>query len=157
NRSCSEIKSSRGRYLGCDSGEGNLVSMKQWLANGSWAALVLALLARSVVAAPDPTPALPQANAAQVGFSAERLGRLDAYMKQQVAGGHIPGAVILLARHGKVVAFNSYGEADRDRHVPMRKDTIFRIYSQTKLVTAVAMLMLFEEGKWHLDDPITRF
>jgi CubicO group peptidase (beta-lactamase class C family) len=134
--------------------------MKQWLANGLRAALVLALLAPNAMAAPDPakaSPALPQASAAQVGFSAERLARLDAYMKQQVASGHLPGAVTLVARHGKVVAFNSYGEADSDHHVPMRKDTIFRIYSQTKLVTAVAMMMLFEEGKWHLDDPIIRF
>jgi hypothetical protein len=85
------------------------------------------------------------------------LVRLDEYMKRQVAGGHIPGAVILLARHGKIVAPNSYGEADPDRHVPMSRDAIFRIYSQTKVVTGVAMMMLFEEGKWHFDDPVTRF
>src|SRR5437763_1930039 len=109
--------------------EENLVLMRQWLANGSWAALVLALLARSVIAAPD----LPQTTPAQVGFSAERLGRLDAYMKRQVASGHLPGAVTLLARHGKVVTFNSYGQADPDRRVPMSKEAIFRIYSQTKV------------------------
>jgi len=97
------------------------------------------------------------ATPAQVGVSPERLARLDEYMKRQVADGHIPGAVILLARHGKIVAFNSYGEADPDRHVPMSRDAIFRIYSQTKVVTGVAMMMLFEEGKWHFDDPVTRF
>jgi CubicO group peptidase (beta-lactamase class C family) len=90
-------------------------------------------------------------------MSAERLARLDSYMKQQVASGHTPGAVTLLARHGKIVAFNSYGEADPERHIAMKKDAIFRIYSQTKVVTAVAMLMLFEEGKWQFEDPITRF
>ncbi|HLZ97381.1 MAG TPA: serine hydrolase domain-containing protein [Steroidobacteraceae bacterium] len=91
------------------------------------------------------------------GFSAERLGRLDAYMKRQVQSGHVPGAVTLLARHGKIVAFDTYGEADSDRHTPMAKDAIFRIYSQTKVVTGVALMMLFEEGKWHFDDPVTRF
>ena len=100
---------------------------------------------------------LPRATAAQVGFSAERLTRLDQYMKRQVAGGHMPGAVTILARHGKVVSFNVYGEADADQHRPMTRDAIFRIYSETKVVTAVAMMMLFEEGKWQFDDPITRF
>jgi CubicO group peptidase (beta-lactamase class C family) len=100
---------------------------------------------------------LARATPAQVGISPERLARLDEYMKRQVAGGHIPGAVTLLARHGKIVAFDSYGEADPDRHVPMTRDAIFRIYSQTKVVTGVAMMMLFEEGKWHFDDPVTRF
>jgi CubicO group peptidase (beta-lactamase class C family) len=92
-----------------------------------------------------------------VGLSPERLARLDVYMKRQVAGGHLPGAVTLLARHGKIVVFNSYGAADPDRHVAMTKDSIFRIYSQTKVVTGVAMMMLYEEGKWHFDDPVTRF
>jgi CubicO group peptidase (beta-lactamase class C family) len=92
-----------------------------------------------------------------VGLSPERLARLDEYMKRQVAGGHLPGAVTLLARHGKIVVFNSYGAADPDRHVAMTKDSIFRIYSQTKVVTGVAMMMLYEEGKWHFDDPVTRF
>jgi CubicO group peptidase (beta-lactamase class C family) len=81
-----------------------------------------------------------------VGLSPERLARLDEYMKRQVAGGHLPGAVTLLARHGKIVVFNSYGAADPDRHVAMTKDSIFRIYSQTKVVTGVAMMMLYEEG-----------
>ena len=97
------------------------------------------------------------ATPAEVGVSPERLARLDRYMKREVAGGHIPGAVILLARHGKIVAFNSYGESDPDRHVAMTRDAIFRIYSQTKVVTGVAMMMLFEEGQWHFDDPVTRF
>ena len=97
------------------------------------------------------------ATPAQVGISPERLARLDEYMKRQVAGGQLPGAVILLARHGKIVAFNRYGESDPDRHVAMTGDTIFRIYSQTKVVTGVAMMMLFEEGLWRFDDPVTRF
>jgi CubicO group peptidase (beta-lactamase class C family) len=103
------------------------------------------------------TTDLPQVAPAQVGISAERLTRLDEYMKRLVAGGHVPGAITVLARHGKVVAFNVYGEADSDHHRPMSRDAIFRIYSETKVVTAVAMMMLFEEGKWQFDDPVTRF
>ena len=111
------------------------------------------------VASPSIDARLPfsRATPAQVGLSPERLARLDEYMKRQVAGGHLPGAVTLLARHGKIVVFNSYGAADPDRHVAMTKDSIFRIYSQTKVVTGVAMMMLYEEGKWHFDDPVTRF
>jgi CubicO group peptidase (beta-lactamase class C family) len=119
------------------------------------ACLVLSLAAAS--ASIDAGTQFAAATPAQVGVSPERLARLDEYMKRQVAGGHTPGAVILLARHGKIVAFNSYGQADADRHVPMSRDAIFRIYSQTKVVTGVAMMMLFEEGKWHFDDPVTRF
>jgi CubicO group peptidase (beta-lactamase class C family) len=115
--------------------------------------LSLAVASSSIDARAQFTTATP----AQVGLSPERLARLDEYMKRQVAGGHIPGAVTLLARHGKIVAFNSYGESDPDRHVAMTRDAIFRIYSETKVVTGVAMMMLFEEGKWHFDDPVTRF
>jgi CubicO group peptidase (beta-lactamase class C family) len=120
---------------------------------------VLTLGLLLVAASPSIGAGLPFARATptQVGLSPERLARLDEYMKRQVAGGHLPGAVTLLVRHGKIVVFNSYGAADPDRHVAMTTDSIFRIYSQTKVVTGVAMMMLFEEGKWHFDDPVTRF
>ncbi len=123
------------------------------LAAGVWLSLLLAVGISSGARSAE----LAQAAPAQVGLSAERLARLDDYMKRQVAGGHMPGAVTLVARHGRLVAFNSYGEADPDHHRPMTRDAIFRIYSQTKVVTAVAMMMLFEEGKWQFDDPVTRF
>ena len=118
-----------------------------------WLGLLFVLVSAGSGAGPQFATATP----AQVGVSPERLARLDEYMRRQVAGGHIPGAVILLARHGKIVTFNSYGELDPDRHVAMTRDAIFRIYSETKVVTGVAMMMLFEEGKWHFDDPVTRF
>lgn len=76
-------------------------------------------------------------------------------MQELVASGHIPGATTLLARHGKIVAFNTYGLADPDRGTRMSKEAIFRIYSQTKVVTGVAMMILFEEGRWRFDDPVT--
>jgi CubicO group peptidase (beta-lactamase class C family) len=119
----------------------------------AWLGLLFGVVSTSSDAGPQFATATP----AQVGVSPERLARLDEYMKRQVAGGHIPGAVTLLARHGKIVTFNSYGELDPDRHVAMPRDAIFRIYSETKVVTGVAMMMLFEEGKWHFDDPVTRF
>jgi CubicO group peptidase (beta-lactamase class C family) len=121
-----------------------------------WAATLALLLATAALCAdlpPDFTSVAPGG----VGLSAERLGLLDAYMKRQVQSGHVPGAVTALARHGKIVAFNTYGEADPDRHAAMTKSAIFRIYSQTKVVTGVAMMMLFEQGKWQFDDPVTRF
>ncbi|MGA0606994.1 serine hydrolase domain-containing protein [Phenylobacterium sp. VNQ135] len=91
-----------------------------------------------------------------VGFDSQRLARLDAYMAKVVADGRVPGMTTLLARHGKVVSFKTYG-AKSYGGAPMTPDTIFRIYSMTKPVTGVAMMILFEEGKWRLDDPVTRY
>ncbi len=92
-----------------------------------------------------------------VGFDSARLGKLDAYMAGVVAQGRVAGATTLLARHGKVVAFKTYGKQSLATGAPIKEDTIFRIYSMTKPITGVAMMILFEEGKWRLDDPVTRF
>jgi CubicO group peptidase (beta-lactamase class C family) len=92
-----------------------------------------------------------------VGFSAERLVRLDGYLKAKVAGGHLPGAVVHVARHGKTVFLNTYGQADSDAKQALKEDDLFRVYSMTKPIVGVAMMILFEEGKWRLDDPITKF
>ena len=101
--------------------------------------------------------ALPSAAPESVGFSPERLAKLDDYLDRLIETGHCPGATLLVARHGKVVKFDTYGMADADRGTPMRRDAIFRIYSQTKPVTGVALMILFEEGKWRFDDPVTKF
>lgn len=101
---------------------------------------------------------LPAArSAADVGFDAQRLARLDAFVRTSVDQGRFPGVMTLVARHGKIVAFRSYGMADIATGRPLAKDAIFRIYSMTKPITAVAMMMLFEEGKWKLDDPVSKF
>ena len=92
-----------------------------------------------------------------LGFDAERLKRLDAYMANAVASGRVAGMTTLLARHGQIVSFNTWGKANLETGAPVTKDTIFRIYSMTKPITGVAMMILFEEGKWRLDDPVTRF
>jgi CubicO group peptidase (beta-lactamase class C family) len=103
-------------------------------------------------------PALqPAASPESVGFDSARLKRLDEAMAEAVASGRVAGMTTLLARHGKVVSFNTYGVKDLSTRQPVTKDTMFRIYSMTKPVTGVAMMILFEEGKWRLDDPITRY
>jgi CubicO group peptidase (beta-lactamase class C family) len=74
-----------------------------------------------------------------------------------VAEGRVAGLTTLIARHGKLVHFKTYGQADLASQRPMNRDAIFRIYSMTKPITGVAMMILFEEGKWNLDDPVTKF
>jgi CubicO group peptidase (beta-lactamase class C family) len=97
-------------------------------------------------------PAAPET----VGFDAARLAKLDAAMKSVVDKGQVAGMVTMLGRHGRIVDTNVYGKTALNGR-PMTEDTIFRIYSMTKPITGVAMMILFEEGKWKLDDPITKY
>ncbi|MBS0332467.1 MAG: beta-lactamase family protein [Proteobacteria bacterium] len=92
-----------------------------------------------------------------VGFDAARLKRLDDYMAGVVNDGRVAGMTTLLARHGKVVEFKTYGKASLATGEAMPKDEIFRIYSMSKPLTGVAMMILYEQGKWRLDDPVTRY
>jgi CubicO group peptidase (beta-lactamase class C family) len=101
----------------------------------------------------DLAPASPES----VGISSERLSRLDAAVKQLVEEKRVSGLVTLLERHGKVVDYNAAGVLDVRKPDPMQKDSIFRIYSMTKPVTGVAMMMLYEEGKWQINDPVSRY
>jgi len=123
------------------------------------AALAAALLAVPSRAVLDARPGrdLAVAPPESVGVSSERLKRLDAGMKGLVDDGRLAGVVTLMARKGKVVHFAAHGKKDLRQPDPIAKDSIFRIYSMTKPVTGVAMLMLFEEGKWRLDDPVSRY
>jgi CubicO group peptidase (beta-lactamase class C family) len=89
--------------------------------------------------------------------AAERLERLHAQMQQEVDQKQLAGIVTLLARHGKVVEERTYGKKDIASGAPMTRDTIFRIFSMTKPVTGVAMMILYEEGKWHPLDPISKY
>jgi CubicO group peptidase (beta-lactamase class C family) len=90
------------------------------------------------------------------GVSAERLRRIDAAMKSLVDEKRVAGLITLLERHGKIVHFNAVGQLDVRKPDPLQKDSIVRIYSMTKPVTGVAMMMLYEEGKWRLEDPVAR-
>src|ERR1039457_4098496 len=92
-----------------------------------------------------------------VGFSSERLERLHTIMQQAVDQKQIAGIVTILARHGKVVDYRTYGQRDMASGAPMTKDVIFRDFSMTKPVTGVAMMILYEEGKWLPSDPIAKY
>jgi CubicO group peptidase (beta-lactamase class C family) len=91
------------------------------------------------------------------GLAPERLARIGTVMNEHVAKGRIAGAIGLIARRGKVGYFETYGFQDKEAGVPMRQDTIFRMYSMTKPITGVAVLMLYEEGKFFLTDPVSRY
>ena len=92
-----------------------------------------------------------------MGFSSERLATLDGNLKALVDGKQLAGVVWAVARHGKIVDEKSYGNADLASQKPMRKDAIVRIFSMTKPITGIAMMMLYEEGKWKPSDPISRY
>lgn len=92
--------------------------------------------------------------AEKVGMSSDRLSRVSSLAKRYVDQANYSGIVTMIARRGKVVHFNAEGSYGIDDARPMKKDTLFRIYSMTKPVTAVAAMMLYEEGKFRLDDPV---
>jgi len=110
-------------------------------------------LAEDVAGARDLAMVAPET----VGISSERLGRLDAGMRQFVEDGRLAGVVTMMARHGKTVHFSAAGTMDIESGAPITTDSIFRIYSMTKPITGVAMMMLYEEGTWRLNDPVTKF
>lgn len=94
--------------------------------------------------------------AAGAGFTEQGMADLDAAMQKIVADQDVAGMVWLLARNGKVATFDSAGIARIDDNAPMTKDSLFRIYSMTKPVTGVALMMLHEEGLWEFDDPVSK-
>jgi CubicO group peptidase (beta-lactamase class C family) len=112
-------------------------------------------LAAGANASGQGTP-LPEARPDSVGFSVERLKRLDQSLQALVDDKQLAGLVTLVARHGQLVEQKTYGQQDLAGAKPMQKDTIFRIYSMTKPITGAAMMILFEEGKWKPSDPIAK-
>ena len=117
------------------------------------AALGLALAMPLLAAAQS----LPTASPERVGLSTERLQMLTDVLKADVAAGKIPGAVLLVARQGKVAWFEPVGKLDATVGTPMQRDGIFRIYSMSKPITSVAAMMLVEDGRLKLDDPISMY
>ncbi len=103
------------------------------------------------------SPVLSEASAASQGMSPERLSKIDAMLQEHIMKNELPGAVALIARNGKIVFHKAYGMADAKSKKTMEKDAIFRIASQTKAITSTAVLMLWEEGKFKLDDPISKY
>jgi len=118
---------------------------------------VLRLIAIIALAAASPAvhaDALPPGDPADEGMSGERLARLETAMQAYVDDGQLAGAVTLVARDGEIVYFDAVGQRDREAGAPMQKDTIFRIASQTKAVISVAAMILQEEGKLLIGDPV---
>jgi CubicO group peptidase (beta-lactamase class C family) len=101
----------------------------------------------------DMTPVKPES----VGFSTERLQQLHAIIQGEVDQKQLAGAITILARHGKIVDYHLYGNRDSAAGTAITKDTIFRCYSMTKPVTGVAMMILYEQGKWQPQDPISKY
>jgi len=88
------------------------------------------------------------------GLSPARLERIDSALEQSINDGRIAGAVALVARHGKIAYFKAFGMADREAKKPMRTDDIFRICSMSKPLTSVAVMILYEEGRFLLNEPV---
>ena len=120
-------------------------------------ALLAVGLAGAVQSAPVTTTALPSVTPAAEGFSTEGLEKLHAAMHKVVDAKALAGVTTMVIRHGKVVDFDAYGVQSLATGAPMKADTIFRIYSQSKPITGVAMMILYQEGKWTLDDPVSKF
>ena len=123
--------------------------------------LVLIAVAFAVISCEKSTeqklPTLVVSSPEAAGFSSTRLARLDSGMSDWVKKNWINGSVALIARRGKIVFHKAYGYNDLDTKTPLDKNGIFRIASQTKAITTVAALMLWEEGKFAFDDPISKF
>src|ERR1700733_13507943 len=100
---------------------------------------------------------LPQAAPEDVGLSRAGLERLGGVLRGEVARGRVPGAVVLVARRGRVAYFEHFGVRDPAGDAPMTSDSIFRIYSMTKPIVSVAAMMLWEEGRFLLSDPIGKY
>src|SRR3981081_1845771 len=133
--------------------------MKRWRTDGFTrrysvgAALALLILAIAIgrpnsAESPPPVPK---------GFSRAKLERVGDYIRNEIATGKIPGAIILIQQHGKPVYFESLGVRNVATKLPMTADTIFRLYSMSKPITSVAAMMLVEDGRLKLDDPVSRY
>src|SRR5438067_5346485 len=133
--------------------------MSRWrilAATTTLAAMVVATTVSLPVCARELQP-LATAIPEQVGVSAERLERITSMLKKEIADGKLPGAVVMVARKGKIVYSDAIGFQDKGAEMPMKLDSIFRIYSMTKPLVSVAAMMLVEDGVIQLTDPISKF
>ena len=118
---------------------------------------LVGLLLVAVTASAAGAGELPTGSPSELGFSAARLEYLDHFYADEVKRGELAGIVILIARHGKIVHFSTIGSADVEQHKPMQRDTIFRLYSMTKPITSTALMMLYEEGRFQMTDPLSKY
>ena len=131
--------------------------MRRRLASVFSLVLLYGLLLAPLAQAQAPAAVLPAVKPEAVGLSGERLGQLSATLKADIEKGLMPGATLLVARHGKIAWFEAMGARDPGTRAPMTKDTIFRIYSMSKPITSVAVMMLVEDGKIALADPVSKY
>jgi CubicO group peptidase (beta-lactamase class C family) len=120
-------------------------------------ALLAAALLCFMTAITVEAQSLPSVRPEQVGLSSERLQRIMDMLKADVDKRVIPGAIVLIARHGKIAYFETVGVRDPATKVPMTKDSIFRIYSMSKPITSVAAMMLWEDGRFNLSEPVSKY
>lgn len=115
--------------------------------------LLFLLIVQINLSAQEVKTAVPES----VGLSSKRLSRIDTVMKDYISRGKMPGMVALIARHGKIAYYKSFGRMDIEANKPMTKDAMFRIASMTKAITSVTLMTLYEEGKFLLTDPISKY
>jgi CubicO group peptidase (beta-lactamase class C family) len=118
--------------------------------------LVLAIFVAGVISC-TPSSDFKQVRPESVGVSLERLGRIDSMLSASINSGWVSGAVGFVARDGKIIYHKSFGHDDVDAKTPLKTDDIFRIASQSKAITSLAVLILFDEGKLLLDDPVSKY
>src|ERR1700686_5074383 len=114
-------------------------------------------LALTLLALPLAAASVPAAKPEDVGMSADRLKRIDQMVQRRIDSGELSGAVTIVARKGKVVHLAAQGVMDLESKKPMAKDTMFRVASMTKPITGLAIMMMIEEGKVRLTDPVSRY
>src|SRR6476660_7108104 len=128
------------------------VSARRYNIAAAFALLILAIaLGRPSAGCADSPSSIP------ASFSQGGLQRVGDYIRNEIATGKIPGAILLIQQHGKPVYFENFGVRDVATQLPMTADTIFRLYSMSKPITSVAAMMLVEDGKLRLDDPVAKF
>ncbi|MFT5677318.1 MAG: CubicO group peptidase (beta-lactamase class C family) [Paraglaciecola sp.] len=123
----------------------------------SISAFMLSAFLLFALASPALAKDLPSRKPSKEGISQKRLDRLTAHMNQAVENGTMVGGLGMIARNGKVVYSETYGLSDRESSKEMSEDALFRIYSMSKPITSVALMMLYEEGKFFLNDPVAKY
>lgn len=135
--------------------------MKRWRTDGfarrRSVAAALALLVLAVAVGRPGAGNAESPPSVPAGFSRAKLQRVGDYIRNEIATGKIPGAVVLIQQHGQPVYFENFGVRDVATQLPMTPDTIFRLYSMSKPITSVAVMTLVEEGKLRLDDPVSKY
>ncbi len=119
--------------------------------------LPLLLVTSSLLSQPVPQTFTPAKSAAEAGFSEDRLRRLDSWLQGLIDQGIAPNAVTFVAHRGKVVHYKAFGYSNLDRKTPLKRDDLYRIASQSKAITTTTLMTLFEEEKFLLDDPISKY